>query len=122
MNRTTAAFVGVAWAFAAGVALAEDVPVGAKEIESTWIGKELMGTNARGTDLFLKLQADGTATVKAGNTSDSGNWRLSDDGYCATWQKIRAGQEACFTVTRSGNTFKVMNKDGSLSGYINSMR
>jgi hypothetical protein len=47
---------------------------------------------------------------------------MHEKGYCATWVKIRAGEERCFTVFRSGSNFKVLNPDGSVSGFINAVR
>ena len=70
----------------------------------------------------LTSPMNGTANVTAGNTSDSGTWRPADQGYCTTWATIRAGQERCFSVTKAGNTFKVANPDGSLSGYFTSIK
>jgi hypothetical protein len=70
----------------------------------------------------MRMEADGKASLTAGNTSDNGTWRISENGYCTTWKTIRAGQERCFTVVRSGNAFEVMNPDGSLSGQFTSIR
>lgn len=102
--------------------LAQDGPVSAKEIQETWVGKELTGTIASGAKVTMRLEPDGMASVSAGNTSDTGTWRLSDSGYCTTWKTIRAGQERCFTVVRAGEAFKVMNPDGSLSGHFNAIK
>jgi len=104
------------------VAFAQDVSVSAKEIQETWIGKELIGTTASGSRAWLRLEPGGAASVTAGTTSDTGTWRLSDTGYCTTWKTIRAGQERCFTVTKSGSTFRVNNPDGSLSGFFTSIK
>jgi hypothetical protein len=104
------------------MAVAQDMSVSAKEIQETWIGKELIGTTASGAKAWLRLEPGGAASVTAGTTSDTGTWRLSDTGYCTTWITIRAGQERCFTVTKSGSTFRVNNPDGSLSGYFTSIK
>jgi len=109
-------------AFATMTASAQDVAVTAKEIQDTWIGKELVGTTASGANVTMRMEPDGKASLTAGNTSDSGTWRISDTGYCTTWKTIRAGQERCFTVARAGNAFKVMNPDGSLSGQFASIK
>lgn len=103
-------------------ALAQDGPVSAKEIQDTWVGKELTGTTANGAKATMRLEPDGRASVSAGNTSDTGTWRMSEGGYCTTWKTIRAGQERCFTVVRAGAAFKVMNPDGSLSGQFNAIK
>lgn len=97
---------------------AQDVAVPAKELQDTWAGKLLTGTTAAGAKTAMRLEPDGQASLSAGNTRDTGTWRLSETGYCTTWKNIRAGQERCYTVLRSGMVFKVMNPDGSLSGQF----
>jgi hypothetical protein len=101
------------------VTLAQDGPVSAKEIQDTWVGKELIGTTASGSKTFLRLESDGNASVSAGSTNDTGRWRISENGYCTTWKTIRAGQERCYTVTRMGSTFRVANPDGTVGGFFN---
>ena len=117
--RTLALSVLVA---ACSSALAQDAPVSAKDIQDTWVGKNLTGTTASGAKAAMRLEADGKALVSAGNTSDTGTWRLSDSGYCTTWRTIRAGQERCFTVVKAGEAFKVLNPDGTLSGRFDSIK
>ncbi len=109
-------------AWLTGPALAQDAPVAPSEIKDTWVGKELVGTTASGAAATMRLDADGKASISAGTTSDTGTWRLSDTGYCTTWSRIRAGQERCFTVIRSGPSLRVFNPDGSLSGQFTSIR
>jgi hypothetical protein len=104
------------------LAHAQDGPVSGKEIQDTWVGKNLTGTTANGARASLRLEPDGKATVSAGNTSDMGTWRISENGYCTTWTTIRAGQERCFTVVRAGTSFNVLNPDGSLSGQFTSVK
>lgn len=103
-------------------AVAQERPVAPKEIQDTWVGKTLHGTTANGAPATLKLQADGSASVSAGRTDDTGTWRLSENGYCTTWKHIRAGQERCFTVTRSDSKMTVLNPDSSVSGYFTEIR
>ena len=103
-------------------AFAQDGTVSAKEIQDTWVGKELSGSTASGAKATMRIEPDGTASVSAGNTSDIGTWRISENGYCTTWKTIRAGQERCFTVARDGAVFKVMNPDGSLSGQFTAIK
>jgi len=101
---------------------AQDGPVSPREISETWVGKELTGTTASGARAALKLEQDGRASVSAGNATDTGTWRASETGYCTTWRTIRAGQERCFTVFRDGGRLKVLNPDGSLSGYFDPVK
>ena len=104
------------------VSHAQDGPVSGKEVQETWVGKDLTGTTASGAKVLMRLEQDGKALLTAGNTSDSGTWRPSDTGYCTTWKTIRAGQERCFTVTRAAGVFKVANPDGSPSGQFTAIR
>ncbi|MBP7566044.1 MAG: hypothetical protein KA795_08555 [Burkholderiaceae bacterium] len=102
---------------------AQDGPVTAKEIQDTWVGKELTGTiPSSGAPVQVRLDADGKAYMHAGRTNDTGTWRLSENGYCTTWVRTRPGQERCFTVVRAGTTFNVLNPDGSLSGQFTGIR
>jgi hypothetical protein len=103
-------------------ALAQEQAVTPKELQDTWVGRTLVGSTAGGAAATLKLQPDGTASVSAGATNDSGTWRLSEQGYCTTWKNIRSGQERCFTVRRVGTTMKVFNPDGSASGEFTEIR
>lgn len=104
-----------------GAASAQDGVVTGKEIQEKWIGKELSGTSVNGVKAYMKFEADGRVSISAGAFNDTGTWRPWENGYCATWQTIRAGQERCLTVTRSGTRLKVTNPDGSLSGYFASV-
>ena len=101
---------------------AQDQPIAPKEIQDSWVGKTLVGTTPNGAPATVKLQADNSASVSAGSTNDTGTWRLSEQGYCTTWKTIRAGQERCFTVRRSGTKIAVLNPDGSVSGYFNEIK
>jgi len=103
-------------------ALAQESRLTAKEIQETWAGKTMVGTTASGASATMTLGSDGTAQLAAGNTKDSGTWRLSEQGYCTTWKNIRAGQERCFTVRRTGTTMDVLNPDGTLSGQFNEIK
>jgi hypothetical protein len=101
---------------------AQEQPVTPKEIQETWVGKTLVGTTANGAPATVRLEPDGTASLTAGSTNDTGTWRLSEQGYCTTWRSIRAAQERCFTVRRIGTTMSVFNPDGSLSGQFTEIR
>ena len=105
--------------------MAQDVTVTPQEIQASWVGKTVVGTLATGSlagkSIDFNLNPDGSATL-SGALLDSGTWRLSDQGYCITWKKIRAGQERCFTVVRKGAEQQVFNPDGSLSTTITQIR
>lgn len=112
-------------ALVASSVLAQNMTVSPQEIERAWVGKTVVGTVATGPTagkpLEMRLHADGTAEI-SGAVNDTGVWRLSEQGYCATWKKIRAGQERCFTVQRQGSDWRVVNPDGSLSTTVSQIR
>lgn len=105
--------------------LAQDGAMSPQAIESTWVGKTVIGTIGggplAGKPMQLNMNRDGSITID-GAVVDAGTWRLSDQGYCATWKKIRAGQERCFTVARKGKEQVVSNPDGSLSATVTEIR
>ncbi len=103
----------------AGTADSQEQAVAPQFIKETWVGKPMLGATAAGAPARLVLAADGTASISAGATNDTGTWRISEQGYCTTWKTIRAGQERCFTVRRANDRFNVFDPDGSLSGYFN---
>jgi len=104
---------------------AQDGQLSAQDIQTSWVGKTIVGTigsgPATGKPLEFTMNADGTATV-SGAATDTGTWRLSDKGYYATWKKIRSGQERCFTVLRKGAEHHVINPDGTTSTVVTQIR
>ena len=104
---------------------AQDAVMTPQEIQSAWVGKTVVsvldvGPNA-GKAVVLQLKADGVAEL-GGALTDTGTWRLSDKGYCATWKKIRSGQERCFTVVRKGSVTQVIQPDGALNSTVTQIR
>jgi len=106
-------------------AMAQDGPLSPQDIQAAWVGKTVVGTigsgPAVGKPVEFTMNADGTASV-AGAAVDTGTWRLSDQGYCATWKKLRGGQERCFTVVRKGTELTVINPDGSVNTAVSQVR
>lgn len=111
------AIIAAAIGLGATAALAQDVRLTPDEIKAAWTGKKVLAQSVRGGALELRLTADGKAAL-GGAMSDTGSWRLNETGYCATWLKIRAGKEACFTVVRRGTQTFVLNPDGSVNTEI----
>jgi hypothetical protein len=66
---------------------AELVEIFSSPREATFKGK-------RGT-LHLTYSPEGIQTVKKGNYSDTGTYRIDGDISCGSWKKIRKGKEAC---------------------------
>lgn len=104
---------------------AQDSNLSPQEIKATWSDKTLTGViqggPLAGKSIDMQLKSDGSANI-SGAISDTGTWRLSDNGYCATWKKIRSGQERCFVVTRKGTEQHVFNPDGSLNTIVSQVR
>jgi hypothetical protein len=129
MNRihlTCIAFsVGAAFALLTGNVHAQQAFLSSEEIRAAWVDRTVMGTLVGGPlggkSIELQLKSDGTAAV-SGATTDTGTWRLPGQGYCATWTKIRAGQERCFTVVRKDGDTLVINPDGSVSTLVSAVR
>jgi hypothetical protein len=95
---------------------AQDVAVSAKEIQDTWVGKTMSGRLPNGGPVSMQFRPDGTGKLVVAAIPYPGTWRISDVGYCTSWLGIRAGQERCFTVKRSGTAFVVINPDGTEGG------
>lgn len=106
----------------ATVASAQERKLTPDDVKEKWVGRVAIGSTSTGTPVELKLQPDGSASVVAGSTSDIGTWRLSEQGFCTTWKKIRANQERCFTGIVQGSTVKVFNPDGSAAGQYSEFR
>ena len=129
MGLKKSEFVGAVIAASLLLALvsahAQDGPVSPQNIQANWVDKTVVGTigsgSATGKPVEFTMKADGSAAV-SGAAVDTGTWRLSDQGYCATWKKIRGGQERCFTVVRKGGEFQVINPDGSLNTTVTQVR
>ena len=100
---------------------AQDGPLSPQEIQAKWVGKTMVGIigsgPTAGSTIEFTMNTDGTAAV-SGPAVDTGTWRLSEQGYCATWKVIRGGQERCFTIIRKGTEQHVINPDGSLSTKV----
>jgi len=115
MKLSWRSMVVVSALVAASYAVCQEDVMTPKEIRDQWVGKTLVGTSANGGKVTLMLRSDGSAEL-SGAATDAGTWRVSENGYCTTWKKIRAGQERCFTARRSGTNIMVLNPDGSVSG------
>ena len=80
---------------------------------------KVFSRTANGALADFWMRDGGTADVAVGNNfTDKGTWWLSDRGYCTKWQKIRDGEERCFTVRNRLGQVQVFNPDGSLNSTI----
>ncbi|WP_374669418.1 hypothetical protein [Ramlibacter sp.] len=101
----------------APVAQAQDAEqtVSGEEVRRLWVGKKIFARSPTSGLLDFHMRADGTTQLSMTSMNDTGTWRPTETGYCATWQRIRAGQERCFTVVKRGGTTYVLNPDKSIS-------
>lgn len=92
-----------------------------QEIQATWVGKSITAVIASGSlsgkEFLFRLRSDGTSSIQ-GPLQDTGKWRLSDNGYCNRWEKIRSGEERCFTVVRRDKEFLIMDSSGALNSTV----
>lgn len=104
---------------------AQDISLSSDDIKVQWMDKTIVGTLVggplAGKSIEMHMKADGSLSIN-GAVTDTGTWRLPGQGYCATWTKIRAGQERCFTVVRKGADTLIVNPDGSVSTLISAVR
>lgn len=120
MKAVTALFrlcavAGVVGAAALAHAQEAEQIVTGEEVRRLWVGKKVFARSPTAGLLDFHMRADGTTQLAMTNMNDTGTWRPTDTGYCATWQRIRAGQERCFTVVKRGGTIYVLNPDKSIS-------
>jgi hypothetical protein len=102
-------------------AFAQDVLLSGVEIRAEIVDKKIFARSAGNGRLFdLLMRGDGSMTVAFDNNfSDVGRYRITEDGYCASWEKIRKGVEACFKVVRRQGKFVVLNaNDNQVSAEI----
>ena len=104
---------------------AQDALMTPQDIQSAWVGKTVVATISGGSSagrvVELQLKAEGVARL-GGALFDTGTWRLSENGYCVTWKKIRAGEERCLTASRKGGEIQILNPDGSLNSTVTQVR
>ncbi len=109
-------------ALGGGFAAAQDGPVSNTELKEKWIGKTLSVIFPNAYTAKLQLEHDFTMQI-SGGLSDVGRWRWNEPtGYCATWNKLRAREERCLTVSRKGTEYQVFNPDGTLNGTVTGIK
>ena len=80
-----------------------------KEIRSDFgTGVPFAATTMSGKTIIITLTSDGTAqAIPAGKKKGkNGKWRLSDNGYCTTWEK---STEHCYRIRQNGSGFDVLD-------------
>jgi hypothetical protein len=75
------------------------------QIRSEMVGNTGKGTRTGTTSIWnMYVAPDGTLIGKSPLLSDTGAWRISDDGkFCMTWKVDFHGQETCQSVHRGGS-------------------
>jgi hypothetical protein len=76
----------------------------ADQIRSEIVGNTGSGTRTGTTSIWkMYVAADGSLSGKSPLLSDTGTWRISQDGkFCMTWKADFHGQEVCQSVHRGG--------------------
>ena len=88
------------------------------QIFQSWLGKTLDLEYPDGRKGELHFTAGGAVKV-SGTFSDTGKWRVTDDGYCVTWTKIRDGREACLVIVTWGAQFHtVLKGTNTITGTV----
>jgi hypothetical protein len=87
------------------------------QIQNLLVGKKILAQAANGSMVEFQMNSDFTATTSAAG-GDTGRWRLSEEGYCTTWIKIRQGNESCFRISKLGANHFVIGPDGSRSRIV----
>ncbi len=90
----------------------ESVLTGA-EIKQLLIGATAYGTSSRGAPYQVRYAADGSMSLSMSGFSDSGQWSLDGDLYCAQWNKVRDGKHGCWKVIqKDSRNFEFEGVDG----------
>jgi hypothetical protein len=96
----------------------EAVPVGPEEVQRELVGKVWNVELPNGRPAVEHFNADGTVTI-TGGLNDRGYWRLSENGYCTQWFRMRNGAERCFTLDKTADgKYRVYKPDGEISMTI----
>ena len=80
-----------------------------KEITADFgTGVPFAATTMSGKTIMITLKSDGTAqAVSDGKKKGkNGKWRLSDNGYCTTWEKSK---EHCYRIRQNSSGFDVLD-------------
>ena len=58
--------------------------------------------------------ANGAATIKMAGKTDSGAYRVSDDGlWCLKFKSAFAGRELCDQIYKEGSVYRSVHRDGT---------
>jgi hypothetical protein len=87
------------------------------EIKATFgTGKAFAAKSLSGKVIMFTLKPDGSATAvpKGSKSGRKGTWRVSDTGYCSTWEK---GAEHCYQIRQLGAGYDVETNTGTVVAH-----
>jgi hypothetical protein len=77
------------------------------------------GIATNGETYAMLFRNDGQLRFREGLFRDRGAWRVSTDGrLCATLNKVDAGVENCYTLSRNGTNVDLGGSDGNRVGSL----
>jgi hypothetical protein len=108
--------------FGCATPIEHGTPMTPQQISSDLVGKSWSGKLYNGSSATQVVNADGTIRIEGG-LNDSGRWRMSDKGYCVTWNRMRHGVEGCYIVERAPSGHYVIRRpDGQLVMTVTSVQ
>ncbi len=77
------------------------------------VGQTVRAISPTGSIMVITYGADGKSTIDVNNGgfTDTGVYKVTATGYCATWTKIHEGKEGCYIVVKDGNVYLIANGD-----------
>jgi len=77
------------------------------------VGQTVRAISPTGSIMVITYGADGKSTIDVNNGgfTDTGVYKVTATGYCATWTKIHEGKEGCYIVVKDGNVYLIANAD-----------
>jgi hypothetical protein len=87
------------------------------EIATLIAGNTATGVASNGQPYYLYFSRDGRVRFREGDFSDSGSWRVTNDGMlCTSMAKTNVGVEQCYALYREGNNVSFTRPDGAKVG------
>jgi hypothetical protein len=87
------------------------------EIATLVAGNTATGIASSGQPYYLYFARDGRVRFRQGDFSDSGSWRVTNDGMlCTSMTKTNVGVEQCYALYREGTNVSFTRPDGAKVG------
>ncbi len=89
-------------------------PLSAEQLKPMFATSRTLLWQGNGNTGTAEFRPDGSASVSSGpRFTDSGSYRIVDDGWCTQYKIIRKGQETCFRIYETGaNAYTAVNDQG----------